>query len=183
MDPALCLLALCCLIINSNSSTSADIGNKTLKGESPIAQNSSAPALCPVLSAPPCGYVHMSGGAGRELGSIALFHCQEGYQLLGRGELRCHRRGDALQWSHPQPQCKALPQTSHKGFRLAVVISLVTCFIVVTMFVSFTVCCIQEKQRRLLETSARWRENLQNATPEDARGWDDGQNSWKTVAP
>ncbi|XP_072001254.1 sushi domain-containing protein 3-like isoform X2 [Engystomops pustulosus] len=109
----------------------------------------SAPALCPALIAPPGGSFHIFEAAERSLGSVALFRCQEGFQLLGHYKLRCQKRGDGLRWSHQEPQCQGISPAAHKGFRLAVIISMVSCFIILTMFVAFTVCCVRERQHSL----------------------------------
>ncbi|XP_056425914.1 uncharacterized protein LOC130367518 [Hyla sarda] len=120
-------------------------GNKTQDAIIPITPSSSGAARCPALSAPSGGSFHVFAAAERSLGSVALFSCQDGFQLLGHYKLKCQKKGDGLQWSHQEPQCQAISLTSHKGFRLAVIISLVSCFIIITMFVAFTVCCVREK--------------------------------------
>ncbi|XP_069808115.1 sushi domain-containing protein 3-like [Dendropsophus ebraccatus] len=120
-------------------------GNKTLDAVIPTTPNFSGAARCPVLTAPSGGSFHVFEAAERSLGSVALFSCQEGFQLQGQYKLRCQKRGDGLRWSHQEPQCQAVSLSAHKGFRLAVIISLVSCFIIITMFVAFTVCCVRER--------------------------------------
>ncbi|XP_069618042.1 sushi domain-containing protein 3-like [Ranitomeya imitator] len=137
-----------------NASGDAEGGNKTLDAEIPPAPNSSAVALCPVLVAPPGGSFHMSDAEERFLGSVAIFSCQDGFQLLGFYKLRCQKKGDDLQWNHQEPQCQAVSLTPNKGFRLALIISLVSCFIIITMFVAFTVCCVRERQLSLQQEAA-----------------------------
>ncbi|XP_075715921.1 uncharacterized protein LOC142750829 [Rhinoderma darwinii] len=142
------------ILPGGNSFGDADGGNKTLAAIIPTALNSSAAVLCPVLTAPSGGSFHISEATERSLGSVALFRCQEGFQLLGHYKLRCQKEGDVLQWSHEEPQCQGISFTSHKGFRLAIIISLVSSFIIITMFVAFTVCCVRERQLSLQEAAA-----------------------------
>ncbi|KAG9467741.1 hypothetical protein GDO78_014414 [Eleutherodactylus coqui] len=143
------LYAFCLVLPGISLCGEAESGQKIQNAVTPVTPNSSATAMCPVLLAPPGGSFHVFEAAERSLGSVALFSCQEGFQLVGRYKLRCQKIGDGLQWSHQEPQCEALSLTPHKGFRLAVVISLVSCFIIITMLVAFAVCCVRERHLSL----------------------------------
>ncbi|CAN2387194.1 Domain abundant in complement control proteins, partial [Pristimantis euphronides] len=149
----------CLLLPGISLCGKAEDGNKTPDAAIPVALNSSAAVLCPVLIAPPAGSFHIFEAVERSLGSVALFSCQEGFQLLGRYKLRCEKKGNVLQWSHQEPQCQAIFLTAHKGFRLVVIISLVSCFIIITMLVAFTVCCVRERhlssEEETVATTAR----------------------------
>ncbi|KAM3924853.1 sushi domain-containing protein 3-like [Leptodactylus fuscus] len=145
---------ICLTLPGINTSGDANGGNKTLAADIPVTYNTSGAALCPVLTAPSGGSFHIFDAAERSLGSVALFSCQEGFQLMGHYKLRCQKKGHGLQWSHQKPQCQAISLTAQKGFRLAVIISLVSCFLIITLFVAFTVCCIRERQLGLQEETA-----------------------------
>ncbi|XP_041441813.1 uncharacterized protein LOC108704362 [Xenopus laevis] len=109
------------------------------------------PALCPSVLSPLDGSFHVAEGTGRSVGSLVLFRCQQGFQLIGSGKVRCLLREETPQWSEPQPQCEAIPQDYHRGFRLAVIVSLVSCLIILTMCVFFMLCCVKQAQLRLQE--------------------------------
>ncbi|PKU47187.1 sushi domain-containing protein 3 [Limosa lapponica baueri] len=66
--------------------------------------NISAP--CTALSPPRYGYYYVDRGSGISLGSVLVYWCQEGYQLVGSERLSCLRRESASSWSHPPPHCQ-----------------------------------------------------------------------------
>ncbi|XP_072722771.1 uncharacterized protein [Ciconia boyciana] len=108
--------------------------------------NISAP--CTALPPPRYGYYYVDRGSGVSLGSVLVYWCQEGYQLVGSKRLSCLRRDSASSWSHPPPHCQAAPQPSGTGSRAAVAASLLSGAVIVALSVSFAVCCWRDRARR-----------------------------------
>ena len=55
--------------------------------------------LCPLLSAPENGAVMVNGWS---VGEMAVFTCNEGYELVGASKLTCQENG---MWDNPPPMC------------------------------------------------------------------------------
>ncbi|XP_054023920.1 sushi domain-containing protein 3-like isoform X1 [Dryobates pubescens] len=108
--------------------------------------NSSAP--CTALSPPRYGYYYVERGSGVSLGSVLVYWCQEGYQLVGSQRLSCLRREGASSWSHPPPLCQAASQPSVAGSRAAVAASLLSGAVILVLSVAFAVCCWRDRARR-----------------------------------
>ncbi|XP_031753964.1 uncharacterized protein LOC116409446 [Xenopus tropicalis] len=130
-------------------------GNGTLDKPAKTMQlpggNQSGPVLCPSITTPLNGSVHVAEGTGRSVGSLVLFQCKEGFQLIGSMKLKCLLRGDKPQWSEAQPECEVVPRQYHRGFRLAVIVSLFSCLIILTTCAFFMLCCVKETQLRQQE--------------------------------
>nr|XP_056702508.1 uncharacterized protein LOC130474836 [Euleptes europaea] len=90
----------------------------------------------------------MDDGSGSSLGSAVIFWCIEGYQLVGNGKLTCLLKGSVSDWSHPPPHCEVIPKPMDKGFRVAVIASLISGVVIVTMSISFAVCCLRDRRLR-----------------------------------
>ncbi|KAM6092365.1 sushi domain-containing protein 3-like [Theristicus caerulescens] len=118
-----------------------DVANRTY-----VHSNISAP--CTALPPPRYGYYYVDRGSGISLGSVLVYWCQEGYQLVGSERLSCLRRESASSWSHPPPHCQAAPQPSGTGSRAAVAASLLSGAVILALSVSFAVCCWRDRARR-----------------------------------
>ncbi|KAM6417538.1 uncharacterized protein J5M81_004940 [Pluvialis apricaria] len=108
--------------------------------------NISAP--CTALSPPRHGYYYVDRGSGISLGSVLVYWCQEGYQLVGSERLSCLRRESASSWSHPPPHCQATAHPSASGSRAAVAASLLSGAVILALSVSFALCCWRDRARR-----------------------------------
>ncbi|XP_074428767.1 uncharacterized protein LOC141737719 [Larus michahellis] len=108
--------------------------------------NISAP--CTALSPPRYGYYYVDRGSGVSLGSVLVYWCQEGYQLVGSERLSCLRRESASSWSHPPPHCQVAPQPSATASRAAVAASLLSGAVILALSVSFAVCWWRDRARR-----------------------------------
>ncbi|KAJ7404624.1 hypothetical protein WISP_144396 [Willisornis vidua] len=64
---------------------------------------------CTALPPPRYGYYYVDRGSGVSLGSVLVYWCQEGYQLMGSERLACLRRESTSSWSHPPPHCQEGP--------------------------------------------------------------------------
>ncbi|XP_075013716.1 uncharacterized protein LOC142085527 [Calonectris borealis] len=118
-----------------------DVANGTY-----VHNNISAP--CTALPPPRYGYYDVDRGSGVSLGSVLVYWCQEGYQLVGSERLSCLRRESASSWSHPPPHCQAAPQPPGTGSRAAVAASLLSGAVILALSVSFAVCCWRDRERR-----------------------------------
>ncbi|XP_077196909.1 uncharacterized protein LOC143838889 [Paroedura picta] len=106
------------------------------------------PARCAALHPPSHGFVYIDEGSGSSPGSVVIYWCREGYQLVGNGKLTCLLKGRTSYWSHPPPVCEVIPKPLDKGFRVAIIASLISGVIIVTMSVSFAVCCLRDRMLR-----------------------------------
>uniref|UniRef100_A0A674IM25 Sushi domain-containing protein n=1 Tax=Terrapene triunguis TaxID=2587831 RepID=A0A674IM25_9SAUR len=113
------------------------------------------PKQCVTLLPPPYGSYYIEKGTGLSLGSVIVYWCREGYQLVGSEKLACLIRDRTSYWSHPAPHCEGKPLD--KGFRVAVIASLISGVIILTMSVSFAACCLRDRllrNRRLMGKAA-----------------------------
>ncbi|XP_064366843.1 uncharacterized protein LOC135328204 [Dromaius novaehollandiae] len=154
---ALCLLPWSCLsIAHSNAAgpaTTSPAAGRLWKGPLGDAANgtsrhSNVSAECTALVPPPYGYYDVDRGSGSSLGSVVTYWCKEGYQLVGSEKLVCLRRDGISSWSHRPPHCEAIPRPHDKGFRVAVVASLISGAIILALSISFAVCCWRDRTLR-----------------------------------
>uniref|UniRef100_A0ACB8FP34 Uncharacterized protein n=2 Tax=Sphaerodactylus townsendi TaxID=933632 RepID=A0ACB8FP34_9SAUR len=92
--------------------------------------------------------MYIDEGSGSSLGSAVIYGCSEGYQLVGNGKLTCLLKGGIPYWSHPPPHCEVIPKPTDKGFQVAVIASLISGVVIVTMSISFAVCCLRDRLLR-----------------------------------
>ncbi|KAJ7422791.1 sushi domain-containing protein 3-like [Pitangus sulphuratus] len=103
---------------------------------------------CTAVPPPRYGYYYVDRGSGISLGSVLIFWCQEGYQLVGSERLACLHRESTSSWSHPPPHCQAAPQPWGSGSRVAVAASLLSGAVILALSVSFAVCCWRDRARK-----------------------------------
>ncbi|XP_068787290.1 uncharacterized protein [Struthio camelus] len=154
---ALCLLPWSCLSVawsHAAGPASAPPGARRL-GKGPLGDlangtygHSNISVECTALIPPRYGYYYVDRGSGSSLGSVVAYWCKEGYQLVGSERLVCLHQDGISSWSHRPPHCEAIPQRRDKGFRVAVVASLVSGAIILAMSVSFAVCCWRDRTLR-----------------------------------
>ncbi|XP_051778530.1 sushi domain-containing protein 3 isoform X3 [Erpetoichthys calabaricus] len=131
-----------------------------------------ASALQCELHTSQCGSFFIEEGSGTSVGTILVFWCKEGYQLVGSEKVTCELRKGAPVWNNHFPVCEAIPQPEDKGFQLAVLASIISCIIILTLSASFIVCCIRQKRLHLLEnkrdvSDSRSHENLQKSSRQE----------------
>ncbi|KAJ8262029.1 hypothetical protein GJAV_G00161290, partial [Gymnothorax javanicus] len=61
---------------------------------------------CVSLLPPRRGSFYVDSGTGLSLGSVLVFWCREGYQLVGSEKITCIIRAGAPQWSNYLPVCE-----------------------------------------------------------------------------
>ncbi|XP_074123940.1 uncharacterized protein LOC141543039 isoform X2 [Sminthopsis crassicaudata] len=106
-------------------------------------------AQCTRLLPPPFGSYNVEKGSGCSLGSVVVFSCQVGYQLIGNRTTICLLGNNGTIWSHPEPQCEeVIPNPPNHGNQGAVIISLISGAIILAISISFVMCCLQERGLR-----------------------------------
>ncbi|XP_051974109.1 uncharacterized protein LOC127637199 isoform X2 [Xyrauchen texanus] len=122
---------------------------------------------CASLLPPRRGSFYVEKGTGMSVGSVLVFWCLEGYQLVGSEKISCILHRDTPQWSNYPPDCEAIPKPEDRGLRVAVLASVVSSIVILAMSVSFIICCLQERmsKERIERTDSRSRsqENLLKA--------------------
>ncbi|EDL41068.1 sushi domain containing 3, isoform CRA_a [Mus musculus] len=107
---------------------------------------------CAQLHPPPQGTLQVVRGDGTSLGTVLIFHCPSGHQMVGSGLLTCAWNGSTVDWSSGSPVCKAVPPHETFGFKVAVIASIVSCAIILLMSMAFLTCCllkcVQKNERR-----------------------------------
>ncbi|XP_004647625.1 sushi domain-containing protein 3 [Octodon degus] len=116
---------------------------------------------CARLQPPPRGTLQVLRGNGTAVGTVLVFHCPSGHQMVGSGLLTCAWRGIVAEWSSGVPVCKAVPPHETFGFKVAVIASIVSCAIILLMSVAFLTCCLlkcvkRSEQRRSSRTTQMW---------------------------
>ncbi|KAM5227769.1 sushi domain-containing protein 3 [Ctenodactylus gundi] len=115
---------------------------------------------CAQLQPPPQGTVQVLRGDGTSVGTVLVFHCPSGHQMVGSGLLTCAWRESAAHWSSGTPVCKSVPPHETFGFKVAVIASIVSSAIILLMSMAFLTCCLlkcvkRSEQRRSNSRSAQ----------------------------
>ncbi|XP_062432850.1 uncharacterized protein LOC134140828 [Rhea pennata] len=154
---ALCLLPWSCLSVAGGGAAGPALASPGAgrPGKGPLADvangtsgRSNVSAECTALAPPRYGYYDVDGGSGSSSGSVITYWCKDGYQLVGSERLVCLRQDGFASWSHRPPHCEAIPHPRDKGFRVAVVASLVSGAVILALSVSFAVCCWRDRTLR-----------------------------------
>ncbi|XP_013006109.1 sushi domain-containing protein 3 isoform X2 [Cavia porcellus] len=116
---------------------------------------------CARLQPPPQGTLQILRGDGTSVGTVLVFHCPSGHQMMGSGLLTCAWRGIIASWSSGTPVCKAVPPHETFGFKVAVIASIVSCAVILLMSTAFLTCCLlkcvkRSEQRRSSRTAQMW---------------------------
>ncbi|XP_055046825.2 uncharacterized protein [Misgurnus anguillicaudatus] len=100
---------------------------------------------CTLLLPPRRGSFYVETGTEMSLGTVLVFWCLEGYQLVGSEKISCVLRSNIPQWSNYPPDCEAIPKPEDRGLKVAVLASVVSSIVIFAMSVSFIICCLQER--------------------------------------
>ncbi|XP_052012827.1 sushi domain-containing protein 3 isoform X1 [Apodemus sylvaticus] len=116
---------------------------------------------CAQLHPPPQGTLQVVRGDGTSLGTVLIFRCPSGHQMVGSGLLTCAWNGSTADWSSGSPVCKVVPPHETFGFKVAVIASIVSCAIILLMSMAFLTCCLlkcvqKNEQRRADRTAQLW---------------------------
>ncbi|XP_035282824.1 sushi domain-containing protein 3 isoform X2 [Anguilla rostrata] len=142
---------------------------------------------CVSLLPPRRGSFYVESGTGVSLGSVLVFWCREGYQLVGSEKIACIIRASTPQWSNYLPVCEAIPRPEDRGLRVAVLVSVVSGIVILAMSVSFIVCCLQErigKEREYRRDSrARKRDKQRSSSRRGACWLEQEHGDWEAFPP
>ncbi|XP_016046336.1 sushi domain-containing protein 3 [Erinaceus europaeus] len=103
---------------------------------------------CAQMQPPPRGSIQVIRGDGASVGTVIVFHCPAGHQMLGSGLLTCSWKGSTAEWSSGTPTCKSVPPQDMFGFKVAVIASIVSSAIILLMSVAFLTCCLMKCVKR-----------------------------------
>ncbi|XP_058157447.1 sushi domain-containing protein 3 isoform X2 [Dasypus novemcinctus] len=103
---------------------------------------------CSHLRRPRQGTFQVLRGNGTSVGTVLLFHCPSGHQMVGSGLVTCAWKESVAEWSSGTPMCKAVPLYETFGFRVAVIASIVSCAIILLMSTAFLTCCLMKCMKR-----------------------------------
>ncbi|ELV14100.1 sushi domain-containing protein 3 [Tupaia chinensis] len=97
---------------------------------------------CTHLQPPPQGTLQVLRGDGTAVGTVLVFRCPSGHQMVGSSLLTCTWKGSLAEWSSGTPLCKSVPPHETFGFKVAVIASIVSCAIILLMSMAFLTCCL-----------------------------------------
>ncbi|XP_047635264.1 sushi domain-containing protein 3 isoform X2 [Phacochoerus africanus] len=100
--------------------------------------------MCMQVQSPSQGTFQVLRGDGTSVGTVIMFHCPLGHQMVGSGLLTCAWKGSIAEWSSGTPTCKTIPPYETFGFRVAVISSIVSCAIILLMSMAFLTCCLMK---------------------------------------
>uniref|UniRef100_A0A673UAJ5 Sushi domain containing 3 n=1 Tax=Suricata suricatta TaxID=37032 RepID=A0A673UAJ5_SURSU len=123
------------------------------RGSSPLL--SSSTGTCTQVQPPPRGTLQILRGDGTSVGTVIVFHCPSGHQMVGSGLLTCAWKGSIAEWSSVSPVCKSVPPYETFGFKVAVIASIVSSAIILLMSVAFLTCCLMRCMKRSERPSDR----------------------------
>ncbi|KAL2093061.1 hypothetical protein ACEWY4_010373 [Coilia grayii] len=143
---------------------------------------------CGSLLPPRRGSYYVEHGTGASLGSVLVFWCREGYQLVGRERLSCILHNGAARWSHSRPACEGLPVPDGHGLRMAIVVSAVSGVVIIFLTVAFVVCCMRDQQqvkKKKSQRSGRSRARQgRRSTPRRSAAWLEREpGDWEVFPP
>ncbi|XP_063053947.1 sushi domain-containing protein 3 [Engraulis encrasicolus] len=144
---------------------------------------------CGSLLPPRRGSYYVEVGTGSSLGSVLVFWCREGYQLVGRERLSCVLHNGNARWSHTRPTCEGLPVPDGHGLRMAIVVAAVSGVVIIFLTVAFVVCCMRDQQqvkkKKKSQHSSRSRGRpRRRAMPRRSAAWQEREpGDWEVFPP
>ncbi|XP_042631303.1 uncharacterized protein LOC109110019 isoform X3 [Cyprinus carpio] len=115
-----------------------------------ISNNDTGLACISVLP-PRRGSYYVEHGTGVSVGSMLVFWCKEGYQLVGHEKITCILHAGVPRWSSYLPVCESIPRSNDQGLHIALLVSVVSGVVIFVMTVCFLICCCQECMRKKKE--------------------------------
>ncbi|XP_052438871.1 complement component receptor 1-like protein isoform X3 [Carassius gibelio] len=122
--------------------------------------NSDTGLVCISVLPPRRGSYYVELGTGVSVGSMLVFWCKEGYQLVGHEKITCILRAGVPRWSSNLPVCESIPRPNDQGLRIALLVSVVSGVVILVMTVCFIVCCCQERMSKKKEKHRMGRSRL-----------------------
>ncbi|XP_052388062.1 sushi domain-containing protein 3 isoform X2 [Carassius gibelio] len=142
------------IMLMTTSDASTDAQSSTPKHQNgstdPPSSNNTGHACIYVLP-PRRGSYYVEHGTGVSVGSMLVFWCKEGYQLVGHEKITCILHAGVPRWSSYLPVCESIPRPNDQGLRIALLVSVVSGVVILVMTVCFLICCCQECMRKKKE--------------------------------
>uniref|UniRef100_A0A671LVJ5 Si:ch211-242e8.1 n=1 Tax=Sinocyclocheilus anshuiensis TaxID=1608454 RepID=A0A671LVJ5_9TELE len=122
----------------TTSDASTEVQSTTPKHQNvstdPPSSNNTGFACISVLP-PRRGSYYVEHGTGVSVGSMLVFWCKEGYQLVGHEKITCILHAGVPRWSSYLPVCESIPQSNDQGLRIALLLSVVSGVVILVMTV------------------------------------------------
>ncbi|XP_005881723.1 PREDICTED: sushi domain-containing protein 3 [Myotis brandtii] len=139
----------------------SDVPAWSVPSTGPSGHGEFASGTCTQVRPPQRGTLQVLRGDGASVGTVIVFHCPSGHQMVGSGLLACTWKGSVAEWSSGTPVCKAVTPHETFGFRVAVIASIVSCAIILLMSMAFLTCCLlkcvkRTEQRRFDRAAQLW---------------------------
>ncbi|XP_051953722.1 uncharacterized protein si:ch211-242e8.1 isoform X2 [Xyrauchen texanus] len=142
---------------------------------------------CIPLLPPRRGSYYVEYGTGVSVGSMLVFWCREGYQLVGHEKITCILKAGTPRWSSYLPVCESIPRPNDQGFQVALLVSIVSGVVILIMTVSFIICCCQEhisKKREKERTGRSRRREKRSSRSHRSPSWlQREQLDWEAFPP
>ncbi|XP_016423188.1 uncharacterized protein LOC107751619 isoform X1 [Sinocyclocheilus rhinocerous] len=140
------------LMTTSDATTEAQSTTPKLQNDSTDLPSSNNTGLACISVLPPRrGSYYVEHGTGVSVGSMLVFWCKEGYQLVGHEKITCILHAGVPRWSSYLPVCESVPRPNDQGLRIALLVSVVSGVVILVMTVCFIVCCCQERMSKKKE--------------------------------
>ncbi|XP_051580831.1 uncharacterized protein LOC127456402 isoform X1 [Myxocyprinus asiaticus] len=149
--------------------------------------NNNTGRTCMSLLPPRRGSYYVEHGTGVSVGSMLVFWCREGYQLVGHEKITCILKAGTPQWSSYLPVCESIPRPNDQGLRIALLVSIVSGVVILLMSVFFIICCCQEhisKKREKQRTGRSRRREKRSSRSHRSPSWlQREQLDWEAFPP
>ncbi|XDV28810.1 hypothetical protein PO909_032018 [Leuciscus waleckii] len=143
--------------------------------------------VCISVLPPRRGSYYVEHGTGVSVGSMLVFWCKEGYQLVGHEKITCILHAGVPRWSSYLPVCESIPRPNDQGLRVALLVSVVSGVVIFVMTVCFIVCCCQEHMSKKKEKHrmgrSRRRETRSSRTRRSPSWLEREQLDWEAFPP
>ncbi|KAI4894081.1 hypothetical protein NFI96_032952 [Prochilodus magdalenae] len=103
---------------------------------------------CAPMQSPPLGTLKLVAGNGTSIGTVMTLQCPYKYRAVSGGRVSCVQDSDVALWSGGQPQCIKVPRYEDQGFRLAVLLSIISTAIIIFMSIIFITSCLLKRVRK-----------------------------------
>ncbi|MCJ8735190.1 hypothetical protein PDJAM_G00244140 [Pangasius djambal] len=132
------------------------------------------PGQCTPMPSPPLGTLKLVAGNGTSVGTVMTLLCPVKHRAVSGGRISCVQETNTTEWTGGTPECKPLLYGEY-GFRLAVLLSIVSVAIILLMSIYFITSCLlkrvtndemrQLERERKREASRLWHQ----LNPEEQR--------------
>ncbi|XP_039547718.1 uncharacterized protein si:ch211-242e8.1 isoform X3 [Pimephales promelas] len=139
------------LMITSDPTTDEESVNPEHQTEPADPPSNNTGLACISVLPPRRGSYYVEHGTGVSVGSMLVFWCKEGYQLVGHEKITCVLHAGVPRWSSYLPVCESIPRPNNQGLRIALLVSVVSGVVIFVMTVCFIVCCCQERMSKKKE--------------------------------